>query len=378
MTLSLEILDQLVAFDTVSDRSNLDLIAYIESFLVSRGFRTHRIPDPELEKAGLYAEIGPNAEGGLLLSAHSDVVPVAGQSWTKPPFKLMQEGDLFYGRGTTDMKGFLAEMLAVADIASRTTLKEPLKLLISYDEEVGCTGIAKMQTEFQALLGKPRVAIVGEPTEMQVATGHKGKRSYQAQITGEAGHSALSPRFVSALQIGVDFVLALRELQDDLQRNGAKDCDYDISYSTVHVGKLNSGTALNIVPDKAELLFEFRHLAEDNPDVLEARVEALADAVVSKVQDRAAIKLKRLAAYPGLETSREHPAVTAALRWSEQDTCKVAFGTEAGFFADLNIPTIVCGPGSMSGQGHKADEYIARSQLLACSQMLGKALESIQ
>jgi len=378
MTLSLDILDRLIAFDTVSNRSNLDLISYVEDFLRARQFRVHRIPDLTEEKAGLYAEIGPQTDGGILLSAHSDVVPVEGQVWSRPPFQLTRDGDRLFGRGTTDMKGFLAEMLGVADLASRKTLKAPLKLLISYDEEIGCVGIGRMKDRLKPLLGRPELAIVGEPTEMQVAVGHKGKRAYKAQITGQAGHSALAPRFVSALHIAVDYVAALRALQEGLEQNGSRDDSYDVPYSTIHVGQMRSGSALNIVPDSAEMLFEFRHLAEDNPDCLAHRITEAADAVIAPYAQPASIKLRPLAAYPGLATPLTSGAVTSVLNWSGGQTCQVAFGTEAGFLSDLGFPTVVCGPGSMADQGHKPDEYISRTQLIKCSQMLVKAVGQLQ
>ena len=374
MTLSLDILDRLIAFDTVSNRSNLDLIYYVEDFLRARQFRVHRIPDLTEEKAGLYAEIGPQTDGGILLSAHSDVVPVEGQVWSRPPFQLTRDGDRLFGRGTTDMKGFLAEMLGVADLVSAKTLKAPLKLLISYDEEIGCVGIDRMKDRLKPLLGRPELAIVGEPTEMQVAVGHKGKRAYKAQITGQAGHSALAPRFVSALHIAVDYVAALRALQDGLEQNGSRDDSYDVPYSTIHVGQMRSGSALNIVPDSAEMLFEFRHLAEDDPDCLAHRITEAADAVTAPYPQIASIELQHLAAYPGLTTPVTSAAVTLARKWSGGQTCKVAFGTEAGFLSDLGIPTVVCGPGSMEDQGHKPDEYISQTQLIKCSQMLVKAV----
>ncbi|MFK7875892.1 MAG: acetylornithine deacetylase [Paracoccaceae bacterium] len=377
MTLSLEILDRLIAFDTVSSQSNLDLIAFAEDFLRARQFRVHRIPDLTEAKAGLYAEIGPQTDGGVLLSAHSDVVPVEGQVWTRPPFQLTRDGDRLFGRGTTDMKGFLAEMLALADDASRKALKAPLKLLISYDEEIGCVGIDRMSARLKPLLGRPELAIVGEPTEMQIAIGHKGKRSYSAQITGQAGHSALAPRFVSALHIALDYVAALRNLQDGLERNGSRDDSYDIPYSTIHVGRIRSGTTLNIVPDSAELLFEFRHLAKDDPDSLARRIAEAANAVKAPHLDSAAIELQSLAAYPGLATPASNAAVSLTRNWSGGRVCKVAFGTEAGFLSEMSIPTVVCGPGSMVDQGHKPDEYISEMQLIKCSKMLARAVNHL-
>lgn len=370
---TLALLERLIAFDTVSDRSNLPIIDCIEEFLTSRGFRVARLANPVEPKAGLYAEIGPPGPG-VLLSAHTDVVPVTGQEWTRDPFRLTVDADRAYGRGATDMKGFVAAMLHAADEASRMTLHEPLKLVLSYDEEIGCVGIARMIDRLKPLMGMPRMAIVGEPTEMQVATGHKGKRGYHAKILGQAGHSALAPRFVNALAVAADFMLALRGIQADLAREGAQDADYDIPYSTVHVGTLAGGRALNIVPDRADMQFEFRHLAQDDQDALEDRVHQAAQEVCARHGPAAQIEITQKARYPGLNTGPTAAIVEDVGKLTGKGTTKVAFGTEAGFFAGLGIPTVVCGPGSMEGQGHKADEYLLLSELAACEDMLARLL----
>jgi len=377
MTQTLEILDRLISFDTVSARSNLNIIAYVEDFLTKRGFTVTKVPDETGEKAGLYASIGPEG-AGVMLSAHTDVVPVAGQNWTRDPFKLTREGDRFYGRGTTDMKGYLAAMLATADQAAKSDLNEPLKLAISYDEEVGCVGIKKMIGALEPAIGLPRACFVGEPTEMQVAVGHKGKAALRAICHGQAGHSALAPQFTNALHLAADFTTELRDLQADFVANGARDMAYGIPYTTVHLGTLSGGTALNIVPDRAEMVFEYRHLAADNAADILARIEAAA----ARVSDRYAdghIEVEQYNAYPGLDTDAAHDVVKQAQALAHSnDTTKVAFGTEAGYFDALGIPTVVCGPGSMEGQGHKADEYVELSQLSACDAMLGRLLESIR
>ena len=373
---SMDILDRLIAFETVSAQSNLALIDYVQDFLTTRGFRVTRLMDPEDPKAGLYAEIGPSGPG-ILLSAHSDVVPVEGQEWTKPPFRLTAEGDKLYGRGTTDMKGFVAEMLACADRASQMPLKEPLKLVLSYDEEVACRGIARIWDQLTPLLGAPRMAVIGEPTEMKVVLGHKGKRAYRARITGQAGHSALAPQFASALHAATDLVGVLRALQADLAVNGARDMDYGVPYSTVHVGCLSSGTALNIVPDTAEMLFEIRHLTNEDPEDLIQRIRAEADALCRAAQGGNGITIEETSAYPGLATDPDTPAAQTLQSCAGTDFAKVAFGTEAGFFARQNIPSLVCGPGSMDGQGHKPDEYIERSELARCAQTLSRLVETL-
>ncbi|MEM6408873.1 MAG: acetylornithine deacetylase [Pseudomonadota bacterium] len=377
MTGALDIIDRLIGFDTVSHRSNLDLVDFVEGYLRARGFRVHRIADLQEPKAGIYAEIGPARDGGLLLSAHSDVVPAEGQVWSKPPFQLSREGDRLFGRGTTDMKGFLAEMLALADTVKPDALHAPLGLVISYDEEIGCVGIDRMKARLAPLLRQPRLAIVGEPTEMQVAIGHKGKRSYRATISGEAGHSALAPQFANALHLACDLVSALRHLQAQLEKDGVQDPDYAIPYSTVHVGKVSGGTALNIVPEAAELLFEIRHLAEEDPDAIEQRIRAAARAAAEAYGGRCSFSIDQIAAYPGLATPAHAGAVKAALAASGGQITKVAFGTEAGVFAEMGIPTVICGPGSMAGQGHKADEFISLSQLDACSKMLRHAVQTL-
>lgn len=368
MTNTIEILDRLIAFDTVSSKSNLSLIAFVEEFLSNRGFKLTRVADKSGEKAGLFASLGPSGDG-VLLSAHTDVVPVEGQDWSKNPFKLTKEGNKYYGRGTTDMKGYLASMLSIADRAANSELSEPLKLSISYDEEVGCLGIADMINDLPNALGQPRVAFVGEPTEMAVATGHKGKVGLKANARGEAGHSSLAPKFQNAIYVAVDLVTKLRELQDWYIANGARDTGYDIPFTTFHVGKFHGGTALNIVPDTAEMVFEFRHLAEDDPDEILAKIAEAAGEHIN---------LEQTIRYPGLNTEIGSDAVQLAHRLAATNTTtKVAYGTEAGFFDALGIPTIVCGPGSMEGQGHKPDEYVTEDQLNACDAMMERILAEI-
>ena len=375
-----EILDQLIGFDTVSSKSNLDMIEFVEAFLLELGFRVCRIKGATPNKAGLFAEIG-SGNGGIMLSGHTDVVPVEGQRWTLDPFRMTESEGRVFGRGTTDMKGYLACMLSAAERASSQKLNEPLKLVFSYDEEIGCVGIQQMATELEPLLGRPRLCVVGEPTDMEVAIGHKGKAALKAVCLGQSGHSALAPKFVNALHLASDFVSELRSVQDTLRTQGAQDNAYDIPYSTVHVGKLSGGTALNIVPDRAELVFEFRHLAEDSPQKIMTLIEEAAERVSAHYRRDfagAAVVLESNNTYPGLSVAEDSDAVALARRFAcSEQTTKVAFGTEAGVFADLGIPTIVCGPGSMEAQGHKPDEFITLEQLAACEGMMDRMLEEI-
>ncbi|SLN55171.1 Acetylornithine deacetylase [Roseovarius albus] len=383
MTQTLDILDRLIGYNSISANSNLDIIAYIEEFLRTRGFEVSHVPDESGQKAGLYATLGPASGGdGVMLSAHTDVVPVAGQDWSKDPFKLTREGDRLFGRGTTDMKGYVASVMALADRASKTQLNEPLKIAFSYDEEVGCVGIKNMIDQLEPSIGLPRACFVGEPTEMQVAIGHKGKAALRATCHGEAGHSALAPQFLNALHLATDFVGALRDIQTDLARNGARDAAYGVPYSTVHVGKLSGGTALNIVPDTASIDFEYRHLAADKPDDLLKRIQKAADEIVHKRQGpfpEARIEVDQYNAYPGLDVDEHNAIVPYAQKLAQTNTVtKVAFGTEAGYFDELGIPTVVCGPGSMEGQGHKPDEYITLEQLRACDMMMDRILHDLK
>lgn len=378
---TLDILERLVAFQTVSADSNLSLIAFIRDYLTTRGFRLHQINDPTGKKAGLFATIGPDGPGGILLSGHTDVVPTKGQDWTRAPFALTREGDRVYGRGTTDMKGFVASMLVAADVASRLRLTQPLKLALSYDEEVGCVGIQQMIGDLESSIGLPDMAIVGEPTSMQVAIGHKGKAALLATCRGQSGHSALAPRFVNALHLASDLITGLRALQDDLAQNGHQDSAYDIPYSTVHVGTLSGGTALNIVPDTAILDLEYRHLAADRGADLHSRISDISNQIVQRYRDDfpdAQIEIDAYNAYPGLDVDPTASVVKDVQALAQTPgTTKVAFGTEAGFFDALGVPTVVCGPGSMAGQGHKPDEYIDCAELRACDAMLRRVVAKI-
>jgi len=371
---TLDILAQLISFPTVSTDSNLALIDYAEGVLAEAGFATQRLPDPELAKSGLVARIGPEGPGGVLLSAHSDVVPVEGQTWTRPPFKMTQEGDRVFGRGTTDMKGYLASMLSLAQRVNANTLNVPLMLIISYDEEIGCQGIRKMLPAFADLGWSPELCIVGEPTSMRPATGHKGKAALRATCHGQAGHSALAPKDVNALHLAADFITALRAIQGDYAASDAQDSAYDVAYSTVHAGTLHGGTALNIVPEKAVIGFELRHLPQDGLQDFLDRLSVETDQICARYRDGFAgvgIDIKVTNTYPGLDIAPDHPAVQRVQRLCGSDALtKVAFGTEAGFFARMDIPTLVCGPGSMEAQGHKADECVTLGQLGQCDAMM--------
>ncbi|KEP70367.1 acetylornithine deacetylase [Thioclava dalianensis] len=353
-----DILAALVGFPTITDGPNGALVDWVEVFLKGQGFATWRVESADGVKAGLLAKRG-SGEGGLLCSAHSDVVPVAGQDWSRDPFVLGEEDGRYVGRGTTDMKGFLACVLSVAQSLRPEDQRMPLSLALSWDEEIGCRGIAEMIDAVIPTLGRPELCIVGEPTSLKLVCGHKGKASYRAVATGDAGHSAMAPQFRNALHPAADLVQAIRDRQAALVAQGARDAGYDPPFSTIHAGVLRGGTALNIVPDRAELLFEIRHLATETPEAILASLDAPRD-----------VSITQTGRYPGLLSDADQPAIRAfASGLAQPEPGTVAFGTEAGFFAALGLPTIVWGPGDMR-DGHQPDESVAISELDGCIRIL--------
>ncbi|TIM78507.1 MAG: acetylornithine deacetylase [Mesorhizobium sp.] len=378
---SIQILEKLIAFPTVSRVSNLDLIGYVTELLAARGIACQIIRSADGHKANLFATIGPAGAPGVMLSGHTDVVPIDGQDWTLPPFEMSARDGKLYGRGAADMKGFVACALAACLKASKMSLQTPLHLALSYDEEVGCIGVHSLIDMLQVAPHRPLLCIVGEPTNMQVATGHKGKLAARAICRGREGHSALAPLALNAIHLGCDFVSALRQEQDRLASDGARDGDYDTPYTTVHVGKMNAGVALNIVPNLCQIDFEIRNVAADNPDQildgLRAEAARIA-AAASTIAPEAAIDVEITNTYPGLDTPASSQAVAFVKSLTgANDTIKVAFGTEGGLFSrDLSTPTIVCGPGSIA-QGHRPDEFVSIEQMRRCDDMLDNLLRRL-
>ena len=369
-----DILDRLLAFDTVSSKPNMALMDYVKGLLEGAGLGVTLVPDPSGGKANLFASTGPEGAGGVMLSGHTDVVPVEGQLWTKPPFALTEVEGRYYGRGAADMKGFVACAIEAMLDAARRPLKVPLHLALSYDEEIGCMGVRSLIDLMASAPVKPRFCIVGEPTGMQVATGHKGKVALRATCVGREGHSALAPLALNALHLGADFLGAVRRLQAEVATSGLRDGDYDVPYSTLHVGKMSGGVQVNIVPNLAVLDFEIRSLAGEDVAGLIARLEAEAEAIVAPLRaefPEAAIRVERLWDYPGLGTPSDGEVVRFVKGLTGANgTIKVAFGTEGGLFdARLGVPTVICGPGSMA-QGHKPDEFVAVEQIERCRGML--------
>jgi len=376
---TLEHLSRLIAWPTVSRDPNMALIDDCADRLREVGAHVTVLPNAAGTKANLFATIGPLDRPGVMLSGHTDVVPVDGQDWTRDPFAMTVEDGRIYGRGACDMKGFVACAMRAALNAATRDLVTPLHLALSYDEEIGCIGVRSLIDMLADAPFTPAMCIVGEPTSMQVATGHKGKRALRATCVGREGHSALAPMAVNALHLGADLITALRETQAHFEARGARDGDYDIPFTTLHAGKFSGGVALNIVPNNATLDFEIRNLAQDDPDAIVADLTQAAARIAAALDPVARIDIAEVFAYPGLDTAPDARVVRFVKGLTGANgTIKVAFGTEGGLFSDrLGIPTVICGPGSMA-QGHKPDEYVDLDQLSRCDAMLDRLIAALE
>ncbi|WP_425403692.1 acetylornithine deacetylase [Hwanghaeella sp.] len=378
MPTSVEILEKLIAFDTVSRTPNRSLIDYVRGLLDQAGIESILVEDDAGHCANLYATVGGSDSGGVMLSGHTDVVPVTGQAWTVDPFKMTQRDGKLYGRGTTDMKGFVACAIRAAIDAANRPLATPLHLALSYDEEIGCVGVRRLLDMLDAAPVKPAMCIVGEPTELVVANGHKGKTAARAICTGLSVHSALAPTGVNAIQIGAAFIEMLRRVQEEIAASAAKDDAYDIPYTTVHAGIIAGGTALNIVPNECRIDFEIRNIQSDDPAAILRRIEEEAQTIAQNFGEGAGISIDVVNSYPGLDTPLDADIIRFVQSLTgANSTTKIAFGTEGGLFSNrLGIPTVVCGPGSMA-QGHKPDEFITVDQMAKCDRMLNALVERL-
>ncbi|WGD30253.1 acetylornithine deacetylase [Ancylobacter sp. WKF20] len=369
---TVSLLADLVAFPSESARSNLPIVDYIEAYLASEGITARRIPNADGSKASLLATIGPVDRPGVALSAHTDVVPVAGQDWSSDPWTLTERDGRLYGRGSSDMKGFLAVVLAHVPLFRQTATHTPVHLCFSYDEELGCLGAPDLVAEVAALPVPPALCIVGEPTALKVARAHKGKFARRLTITGRGGHSALVNRAANAVEAAAEITVGLGVLGRSL-RTETNDT-FDPPWTSVHVGSLHGGSALNLVPDRAVMEFEARTLPGTDIDGLNARIALIIDEARARLvaqAPEAGIAMETLSDYPGLDTPEGSPAtrLVAALAGDNGAPVTLAFGTEAGLYARAGIPTLVCGPGDI-GRAHKADEWIGRDELGAAGTMM--------
>lgn len=373
MPTSRDLLNHLIAFNTVSRESNLALIEFIRDYLTGLGIDAELIYSDDQRKANLYARIGPSISGGVMLSGHSDVVPVDGQAWTVPPFEMTERDGKLYGRGTADMKGYIACVLAALPTFLAKPLRVPLHLAISYDEEVGCLGVRSLIDALEGRPERPNLCIIGEPTSMRPVLGHKGKLGVRCEVHGAACHSAYAPQGVNAIEYAAKLIARLGEIGQRLAAKERHDVRFDPPYSTVQTGTISGGSALNIVPEHCRFDFEVRTLPADDAEQVASELQAYAEELVPQmraVQPDTGIRFTPISAYPGLATDANGEAAQLlALISGSADFGTVAFGTEGGLFDQAGIATVVCGPGSMD-QGHKPDEFVSVEQLAKCDAML--------
>ncbi|WP_315290567.1 acetylornithine deacetylase [Pseudomonas oleovorans] len=382
MSNSREMLAWLVGFPTVSRDSNLALIEFVRDYLETLGVACELDYNADRSKANLYARLGPDCAGGVVLSGHTDVVPVDGQNWTVPAFELTEQSGRLYGRGTADMKGFIACVLAAVPELLKVPLRVPVYLAFSYDEEVGCLGVRTLLEKIRQRPNPPAVCIIGEPTELKPVLGHKGKLAMRCQIHGAACHSAYAPQGVNAIEYAARMINRLGEIGQRLSAVERHDPRFDPPFSTVQTGLIQGGRALNIVPAECQFDFEVRALPSDDPQQVADELREYAEHELLPDMRRrsaaSAIELTPLSAYPGLATDPNSAAADLlALIAGSREFGTVAFGTEGGLFEQAGIPTVICGPGSMD-QGHKPDEFVTQQQLDACDAMLMRLRDWLQ
>jgi len=371
-------LGELIAIDTTSANSNLPFVDHVADYLRSHGIEVTRVHNAERTKANLFATIGPAGDGGIALSGHSDVVPVAGQDWTSDPFRAVEKDGRIYGRGACDMKGFIAAALALVPEMIEADVKTPLHLVFSYDEELGCIGVGTLIDEIAKSLPQPAMAIIGEPTGMQLVNANKGIFAFETELTGLEAHSSATHIGVSAIFHGAELVSFIGALADELAERGPFAHDFDPPYTSFNVGLIEGGTAINIIPKSCRIAYEFRPVPGADPEAIKARIaEFIERDLLPRMRKRfpdAAVVTTQGAAAPPLVPTDPSPAealvreITGANRAGT-----VAFATEAGHFQATGLSAVIFGPGSID-QAHKPDEYVELAQLTQCEDFLRKVI----
>ncbi|MFJ2449907.1 acetylornithine deacetylase [Pseudomonas sp. NPDC087626] len=370
------LLARLVGFATVSRDSNLALIEFVRDYLQGLGVDCELIYNAERSKANLLASMGPQVAGGIVLSGHTDVVPVDGQAWTVEPFCMSEADGKLFGRGTADMKGYLASVLAAVPLFLASDLRRPVHLALSYDEEVGCLGVRSLLELLPQRIPAPALCLIGEPTELKPVLGHKGKLAMRCHVHGAACHSAYAPYGVNAIEQAARLIGRLGEIGATLAEPELQDSRFDPAYSTVQVGVIQGGTALNIVPADCRFDFEVRALPDFAPQAVVDELQHYAQTTLlpamQAIKAETSIRFEQLSAYPGLATPADSAAARLIAQLCGSDAFStVAFGTEGGLFDAAGIATVVCGPGSME-QGHKPDEFVSVEQLHACDRLMDR------
>jgi acetylornithine deacetylase len=373
---ALDLVRDLIAFDTTSRDSNLALIDYAQTLLEKAGARCRRSYDATGKKANLFATLGPDGDGGFVLSGHTDVVPVDGQDWSSDPFQPQVRDGKLYGRGACDMKGFVGTALALAPDIAKAKLKRPVHFALSYDEEVGCVGVKGLLDDLKVQNLKPALAIIGEPTLMKIVGAHKGGAKLVTRCCGREHHSSGPEKGANAVMMAGEFVALLDSVWDELRADA--DPRFDPPHSTVQATVIHGGTAVNILAREAEVTWEYRCLPDRDPERIIAQVKQRAAAEVLPKYQRRAPEAKfdtvLHAQYPGLAMDEDSPAIRLAKELTGANQAEaVAYGTEAGHFQSYGIPAVICGPGSIE-QAHRPDEFCALSELEACEAFLRKVI----
>jgi len=377
---SLQLIEDLVGFDTTSRNSNLDLIEFIRGYLEDFGLQSELVYDAVNNKANLFATIGASDIGGVALSGHTDVVPVDGQSWSSDPYAVSESDGRLYGRGTADMKSFIAICLAkVPDIIDRN-LQTPIHFAFSYDEEIGCIGVRTLLEQLAGRNNKPRACVIGEPTGMRVVRAHKGKISKRCCIHGLESHSGLAHIGVNAVEAAAEMIAFLKSEARKFRDKGPFDDGFSPAYTTVHTGVVRGGTALNIVPKYCEFEAEIRHLPNHDPQAVWDRLQHYIDTEIlpemRAVFPDARIEWQAMSEIPQLATSDEELIVLAQTVSATTGTDCVSFGTEGGLFEQIGIPSVICGPGYIN-QAHKPDMFIELQQVEKCERFIDNLLEQL-
>ncbi len=376
-----EILERLVGFDTTSRESNLGLIEWVRDWLKGHGIASRLTYDATGKKANLFATVGAGARAGIVLSGHTDVVPVDGQAWETDPFKATLKGDRVFGRGTADMKSFLAVALAMTPRFLAAEMHAPVHLALSYDEEVGCIGVRGLLADLAANGITPAGCVVGEPTSMQIVVAQKGMHVYRCRVRGREAHSALTPQGVNAIEYAAKLVVYVRGMADRIRTDAPRNRGFDVPFTTLQTGTIRGGIAHNIVPRDCEFQFEFRYLPGGDPDALIDEIETYARSVLEPemkgVAPDASIEIERSVDVPGLDVEADHELAALARSLARNDAVgHVAYATEAGLFQQAGIPSIICGPGSIE-QAHKPNEYITLDQIALCESFMERLTEEL-
>lgn len=378
---AIEMIEKLVSFDTVSRNSNLELIDFVADYLAGHGVKSQKVFDETGQKANLYASVGPNIEGGVVLSGHTDVVPVDGQPWDTDPFTIVEKEGKLYGRGTSDMKSFSAIALSLVPKMLEKPLSSPIHFALSYDEEVGCIGAPMMIERIAANISKPRAVIVGEPTMMNIVSAHKGIITLKTTITGREAHSSLVEDGVSAVMTGAKLVSFIADMMAENKQRADPGSPFSPAYTTLHCGVINGGTAANIISRQCTFLWDIRHIPEDDPMSFVDRFNQYCETILlpemRRIAPEASIVTELTSTVPALrpEDNGEAEMLCKAIT-GQNEVSAVSYAAEAGQFQEAGFSTVICGPGSI-GVAHQPNEYIEISQVKASEQFITKLIDRL-